>query len=160
MLIDFFYSLRAAKLPVSVKELLTLLECLQADVVGPRAEACSLDDFYFLARTVLVKDEKHFDRFDRAFGAYFHGTCLPGHQHRIVYALACKGRGEQHGIRVVLRRLAAPGFHFQKAQNAFHIGLRYAAPAGAAKSFMGVCCGGLSQGSSRGSWPWRALLQG
>src|SRR3989344_5298126 len=89
----------------------------------------------------------------QAFGAYFHGTCLPGHQHRIVYALACKGRGEQHGIRVVLRRLAAPGFHFQKAQNAFHIGLRYAAPAGAAKSFMGVCCGGLSQGSSRGSWP-------
>ena len=74
MLIDFFYSLRAAKLPVSVKELLTLLECLQADVVGPRAEACSLDDFYFLARTVLVKDEKHFDRFDRAFGAYFHGV--------------------------------------------------------------------------------------
>ncbi len=74
MLIDFFYSLRAARLPVSVKELLTLLECLQADVVGPRAEACSLDDFYFLARTVLVKDEKHFDRFDRAFGAYFHGV--------------------------------------------------------------------------------------
>ena len=74
MLIDFFYSLRAAKLPVSVKELLTLLECLQADVVGPRSEACSLDDFYFLARTVLVKDEKHFDRFDRAFAAYFHGV--------------------------------------------------------------------------------------
>ena len=79
MLIDFFYSLRAARLPVSVKELLTLLECLQANVVGPRAEACSLDDFYFLARTVLVKDEKHFDRFDRAFGAYperGRGSCL------------------------------------------------------------------------------------
>ena len=74
MLIDFFYSLRAAKLPVSVKELLTLLECLKADVVGPRSESCTLDDFYFLARTVLVKDEKHFDRFDRAFGAYFHGV--------------------------------------------------------------------------------------
>ncbi len=74
MLIDFFYALRAARLPVSVKELLTLLECLQANVVGPRSEACSLDDFYFLARTVLVKDEKHFDRFDRAFGAYFHGV--------------------------------------------------------------------------------------
>lgn len=74
MLIDFFYALRAAKLPVSVKELLTLLECLKAGVVGPRSEACTLDDFYFLARTVLVKDEKHFDRFDRAFGAYFHGV--------------------------------------------------------------------------------------
>ncbi|MEY5097423.1 MAG: hypothetical protein RJA36_142 [Pseudomonadota bacterium] len=75
MLIDFFYTLRAARLPVSVKEFLTLLECLKADVVGPRnPEACTLDDFYFLARTALVKDEKHFDKFDRAFAAYFKGV--------------------------------------------------------------------------------------
>jgi uncharacterized protein len=75
MLIDFFYTLRAAKLPVSVKEFLTLLECLQQDVVGPRnPDACTLDDFYFLARTALVKDEKHFDKFDRAFAAYFKGV--------------------------------------------------------------------------------------
>jgi len=75
MLIDFFYTLRAAKLPVSVKEHLTLLEALQAHVVGPGAEdACSLDDFYYLARITLVKDEKHFDKFDRAFAAYFKGV--------------------------------------------------------------------------------------
>ncbi|NIC43120.1 VWA domain-containing protein [Aquabacterium sp. A08] len=75
MLIDFFYTLRAAKLPVSVKEFLTLLECLQQDVVGPRTpDACTLDDFYYLARTALVKDEKHFDKFDRAFAAYFKGV--------------------------------------------------------------------------------------
>lgn len=75
MLIDFFYTLRSAKLPVSVKEYLTLLEALQADVVGPRnPEACSMDDFYFLARTALVKDEKHYDKFDRAFAAYFKGV--------------------------------------------------------------------------------------
>jgi uncharacterized protein with von Willebrand factor type A (vWA) domain len=75
MLIDFFYTLRAAKLPVSVKEHLTLLEALQAQVVGPgSADACSIDDFYFLARTTLVKDEKHFDKFDRAFAAYFKGV--------------------------------------------------------------------------------------
>ena len=75
MLIDFFYTLRAAKLPVSVKEFLTLLEALQADVVGPRQpDACSIDDFYYLARTALVKDEKHFDKFDRAFAAYFKGV--------------------------------------------------------------------------------------
>ena len=50
MLIDFFYTLRSAKLPVSVKEYLMLLEALQADVVGPRnPDACSMDDFYFLA---------------------------------------------------------------------------------------------------------------
>jgi uncharacterized protein with von Willebrand factor type A (vWA) domain len=76
MLIDFFYTLRAAKLPVSVKEYLTLLEALQAQVVGPGSEACSLDDFYFLSRLILVKDEKHYDKFDRAFGAYFKGVEL------------------------------------------------------------------------------------
>ncbi|AME24251.1 MAG: VWA domain-containing protein [Pseudomonadota bacterium] len=68
MLIDFFYSLRNAKLPVSVKEYLTLLEALKAQVIGP-----SIDEFYFLARMTLVKDEKYFDKFDQAFGTYFHG---------------------------------------------------------------------------------------
>ena len=76
MLIDFFYTLRAAKLPVSVKEYLTLLEALQAQVVGPGSDACRMDDFYFLSRLILVKDEKHYDKFDRAFGAYFKGVEL------------------------------------------------------------------------------------
>ncbi len=74
MLIDFFYTLRAAKLPVSVKEYLTLLEALHKQVVGPGSDTCSLDDFYFLSRLILVKDEKHYDKFDRAFGAYFKGV--------------------------------------------------------------------------------------
>src|ERR1700722_3990684 len=69
MLIDFFYSLRSAKLPVSIKEYLTLLEALKAQVIAP-----SLDEFYFLARMTLVKGEKYFDKFDQAFGAYFHGV--------------------------------------------------------------------------------------
>ncbi|NDY89821.1 vWA domain-containing protein [Ideonella livida] len=69
MLIDFFYTLRTAKLPVSVKEFLTLLEALRAGVIGP-----SVDEFYHLARMTLVKDEAHFDKFDRAFGAYFKGV--------------------------------------------------------------------------------------
>ena len=75
MLIDFFYTLRSAKLPVSVKEYLTLLEALQANVVGPNSDdAYKIDDFYYLSRTALVKDEKHFDKFDRAFAAYFKGV--------------------------------------------------------------------------------------
>lgn len=74
MLIDFFYTLRSAKLPVSVKEFLVLLEAMEAGVVGP--EAGNLDDFYYLARTSLVKDEKHYDKFDRAFAAYFKGVEL------------------------------------------------------------------------------------
>jgi uncharacterized protein with von Willebrand factor type A (vWA) domain len=77
MLIDFFYTLRSAKLPVSVKEYLSLLQALQAGVVGPRSEdGWSIDDFYYLARTALVKDEKHYDKFDRAFSAYFKGVEL------------------------------------------------------------------------------------
>jgi uncharacterized protein with von Willebrand factor type A (vWA) domain len=74
MLIDFFYTLRAAQLPVSVKEYLTLVEALRDRVIGP-----SLDDFYFLARLTLIKDERYFDKFDQAFGAYFRGVQqLPG----------------------------------------------------------------------------------
>jgi uncharacterized protein len=69
MLIDFFFHLRAAKLKVSINELLTLLEALKRGVIGP-----SIDDFYFLSRAALVKDETQFDKFDRAFGEYFRGV--------------------------------------------------------------------------------------
>jgi uncharacterized protein with von Willebrand factor type A (vWA) domain len=66
MLIRFFFTLRQEKLPVSLGELFILLECLKHDL----AFAC-MDDFYLLARMCLVKDEKYYDRFDRAFGRYF-----------------------------------------------------------------------------------------
>lgn len=69
MLIDFFFTLKNAKVPVSIKEFLVLLEALDKQVIGP-----SLDDFYFLSRTTLVKDEANFDKFDKAFGAYFYGV--------------------------------------------------------------------------------------
>ncbi len=68
MLLNLFNELRAAKVPVSLRELLDLLEALQRQVVF-----ADLDAFYFLARTTLVKDERHFDKFDRAFAAYFQG---------------------------------------------------------------------------------------
>jgi uncharacterized protein len=83
MLIDFFYTLRSARLPVSVKEFLNLLEALKAGVVGPNGSvdapaedsgAYGIDDFYYLSRIVLVKDEKHYDKFDRAFASYFKGV--------------------------------------------------------------------------------------
>ncbi len=66
MLVNFFYGLRNAQVPVTIKELLVLLEALQK-----RLAFGSIDDFYLLSRTCLIKDEKHFDKFDRAFGAYF-----------------------------------------------------------------------------------------
>jgi uncharacterized protein with von Willebrand factor type A (vWA) domain len=68
MLIDFFFTLKDARIPVSIKEFLTLLEALQKKIIDT-----SLDDFYYLARLTLVKDEAHYDKFDRAFGLYFKG---------------------------------------------------------------------------------------
>ena len=74
MLIDFFLHLKAKKLPVSTREYLTLLEAMKAGVIGH-----SIDDFYFLARTSLVKDETNYDKFDQAFGEYFKGVqAIPG----------------------------------------------------------------------------------
>ncbi len=69
MLVDFFLHLKAAKLPVSTREFLTLLDALNRDVVSG-----SIDDFYFLSRTCLIKDEALYDRFNLAFGAYFKGV--------------------------------------------------------------------------------------
>jgi len=69
MLINFLYHMRAARLPVSAKELLTLLEALKKGVIRP-----SIDEFYFLSRATLVKDEALYDKFDRAFGEFFNGV--------------------------------------------------------------------------------------
>jgi uncharacterized protein with von Willebrand factor type A (vWA) domain len=68
MLIDFFNTLKRADIPVSLNELLVLLDALKKGVAF-----ASIDDFYLLSRICLIKDEKHFDRFDRAFGHYFKG---------------------------------------------------------------------------------------
>ena len=74
MLIDFFLKLKSHKLPVSIKEYLTLLEAMGKDVIGP-----SIDEFYYLSRAALVKDEANFDKFDRAFGEFWQGVeTIPG----------------------------------------------------------------------------------
>ena len=68
MLLSFFGNLRAAKIPVTLREYLTLLEALEKDL----AER-SVENFYFLARSCLVKDERNLDKFDRVFAASFKG---------------------------------------------------------------------------------------
>ncbi len=68
MLVRFFLMLREAGVPVSLTEFLALLEALRA-----RLGTLSVEDFYVLGRTVLVKDERHYDRYDRVFGAHFRG---------------------------------------------------------------------------------------
>ena len=69
MLIPFFYLLRDGGMKTSITELLTLLEAMQRGLAGQ-----SVDDFYYLSRTCLVKDESELDRFDRIFAVYFKGV--------------------------------------------------------------------------------------
>ncbi|MHC4452018.1 MAG: vWA domain-containing protein [Planctomycetota bacterium] len=69
MYTGFFYRLRAGGVPVSLKEYLALLEALQAGVADFRVE-----NFYYLARSCLVKDERYIDRFDRVFAEWFEGV--------------------------------------------------------------------------------------
>jgi uncharacterized protein with von Willebrand factor type A (vWA) domain len=71
MFATFFKELRDAKIPVTLKEYLTLLEALDADVAQQRVE-----DFYYLSRSLLVKDERYLDRFDGVFGHVFKGLDL------------------------------------------------------------------------------------
>jgi uncharacterized protein with von Willebrand factor type A (vWA) domain len=74
LLIDFFLKLKSHKLPVSIKEYLTLLEAMDKKVIGQ-----SVDEFYYLSRTALVKDEANFDKFDRAFAEFWQGVeTIPG----------------------------------------------------------------------------------
>ena len=68
MLLHFFTALRDAKVPVTLREHLMLLDALERDLADKRVE-----EFYLLARAALVKDERHLDRFDRVFGTVFKG---------------------------------------------------------------------------------------
>ena len=72
MFVDFFFSLREAKIPVSLREYLTLVEALDKGLAK-----FSVDEFYFLSRSALVKDEKNLDRFDQVFGHCFKGLEQP-----------------------------------------------------------------------------------
>jgi hypothetical protein len=66
VLINFFQGLRDSGVPVSTKELLDLIEGLKRNIAF-----ADMDEFYYFSRTCMVKDEKYFDRFDRAFGLHF-----------------------------------------------------------------------------------------
>src|SRR5271155_2706526 len=68
MFLQFFTSLREAQVPVTLREYLTLMEAIDADLAEQ-----SVENFYYLARTALVKDERNLDKFDRVFGTVFKG---------------------------------------------------------------------------------------
>src|SRR3989442_14555389 len=68
MFLQFFTSLRDAQVPVSLREYLTLMEAIDADLAEQTVE-----NFYYLARASLAKDERNLDKFDRVFGTVFKG---------------------------------------------------------------------------------------
>ncbi len=69
MFVNFFMELREARVPVSLREYLTLLEAVEKDLAG-----YSIEDFYYLSRSCMVKDERNLDKFDRVFGHVFKGV--------------------------------------------------------------------------------------
>src|SRR3954454_12944880 len=71
MFVTFFHELKSAGVPVTLREYLTLMEAMDADLAGRRIE-----DFYYLSRAALVKDERNLDKFDRVFGHVFEGLEL------------------------------------------------------------------------------------
>ena len=71
MLTKFFDDLRHANIPVSITEYLMLLRALEKNII-----TIDIDNFYYLARSCLIKDEKHFDRFDIVFSNYIEGNEL------------------------------------------------------------------------------------
>ena len=72
MFTNFFLELRSAKVPFSIKEYLALMEGMEKNVAD-----YSIDDFYYLSRAVLVKDERNLDKFDKVFGNVFKGLENP-----------------------------------------------------------------------------------
>src|ERR1700755_172919 len=71
MFVTFFQELKAPGVPVTLREYLTLMEAMEADLASRRVE-----DFYYLSRAALVKDERHLDQFDRVVGKVFQGLEL------------------------------------------------------------------------------------
>ena len=92
MLIEFFLKLKQGSVPVSVREFLTLLEALDKRVISG-----GIDDFYYLSRACLVKDESNYDKFDRVFGAYFKGIVeLPEGANALIPEEWLKKLAEKH----------------------------------------------------------------
>src|ERR671937_127597 len=71
MFVAFFHELKTAGVPVTLREYLTLMEAMEQDLAGRKVE-----DFYYLSRAALVKDERNLDKFDRVFGHVFKGLDL------------------------------------------------------------------------------------
>lgn len=105
MFLDFFHELRTAKVPVTFKEYLLLMEAMQKRVVS-----FSVEDFYYLSRTALVKDEKNLDKFDKVFAQVFKGvTSLDGAQSAEIPAQWLEALGRKFLTEEEKRQIEAMG---------------------------------------------------
>ncbi len=104
MFIGFLLELREAKIPVSLKEFLTLMEAMRREVAG-----YSVEEFYYLSRAALVKDERNLDKFDRVFGHYFKGLEAPGEDQPVIPEAWLKALGEKLLTDEEKRLIAAMG---------------------------------------------------
>src|SRR5260370_8739033 len=91
MFTSFFLEVRAAKVPASLRELLPLLEAMREGVAR-----FDIDEFYFLARAALVKDERYLDRFDQVFGQCFNGIETPSDPQTELPEEWLRNLGERH----------------------------------------------------------------
>lgn len=104
MFIGFFEALKAAGVPVSVREYLTLMEAMDRDIAGRQVET-----FYYLARATLVKDERHLDKFDRVFGTCFKGLESVGEEGLSIPEEWLRKLAEKHLTEDEKRQIEAMG---------------------------------------------------
>jgi uncharacterized protein with von Willebrand factor type A (vWA) domain len=104
MFVNFFLELRQAKVPVSLREYLTLMEAMKRGVAD-----YSIEDFYYLSRSALVKDERNLDKFDRVFGRCFKGLETPAEEEIAIPEEWLRKLGEKHLTDEEKRQIEALG---------------------------------------------------
>src|SRR6266481_5745282 len=104
MFVNFFLELRQAKVPVSLREYLTLMEAMKRGVAD-----YSVEDFYYLSRSALVKDERNLDKFDRVFGHCFKGLETPAEEGVAIPEEWLRKLGEKHLTDEEKRQIEALG---------------------------------------------------
>ena len=119
MFATFFHELKQAGLPVTLREYLTLMEAMERDLAGRRVE-----DFYYLSRAALVKDERNLDKFDRVFGHVFEGLDLIAQRGHVKFK-TCRHDCSPLNAAMALGILRCPG---QEGQGGGITALRDARP--------------------------------
>src|ERR1700730_18068754 len=104
MVVNFFHQLKSAGVPVTLREYLALMEAMEHDLADRRVQ-----DFYYLSRSALVKDERNLDKFDRVFGRCFKGIETPAEEGVAIPEEWLRKLGEKHLSEEEKRQIEALG---------------------------------------------------